>query len=57
VSNQVSDPCKTTGKIIVLKISNFIFLDSNLEVQIIARNPRLQSAPNLFLNGRMPLGF
>jgi hypothetical protein len=32
VSDQVSHPYKTTGKIIVLYILNFIFLDSKLEV-------------------------
>jgi len=31
MSNQVSQPCKTTGKIIVLYIFIFIFLDSKLE--------------------------
>jgi hypothetical protein len=31
VSDQVSHPCKTTGKIIVLYILIFTFLDSSLE--------------------------
>jgi len=31
VSDQVSHPCKTTGKIVVLYILLFIFLDSKLE--------------------------
>jgi len=57
VSDQVSDPCKTTGKIIVLYISVFIFLDNKLEDRIIARIPWLQSAPSVFLNRRTRLGF
>jgi hypothetical protein len=31
VSDQVSHPCKTTGKIVILCILNFIYLDSKLE--------------------------
>jgi hypothetical protein len=34
VSGQVSQPCKTTGKIIFLYILIFIFLDRNLENKI-----------------------
>ena len=57
VSEQVSQPYRTTGKIIVLCILLCIFLDSKLEDKtfytvhwMIASIPWLQSALNFFLN-------
>jgi len=51
VSDQVSQPYKTTGKIIVLNILMFKFFDSKLEDQrMIVSIPCLQSALNFFLN-------
>ena len=50
VSDQVSHPYKTRGKIIVLCILNFKFLDSKLEDRMIASIPWLQSVLNFFPN-------
>jgi hypothetical protein len=55
VSDQASQPYKTTLKIIVLNILIFIFLDSKPEEKrlrrMIASNPRLKISLNFFMNG------
>jgi hypothetical protein len=50
VRDQVSHPYKTTGKIIVLHILIYVFLESKPEDQMAAGISRVQSALNFFMN-------